>query len=52
MKIMVRETPKGMEVYVPKKDLEELVVVRKCVARRERDVALCDALEGSVDVPG
>ncbi|MEX5729938.1 nitrogen fixation protein NifT [Rhodovulum iodosum] len=26
MKIMVRETPKGTEVYVPKKDLEELVV--------------------------
>jgi nitrogen fixation protein NifT len=26
MKIMVRETPKGMEVYVPKKDLEELIV--------------------------
>ncbi|TCP43371.1 putative nitrogen fixation protein NifT [Rhodovulum marinum] len=26
MKITVRETPKGMEVYVPKKDLEEIVV--------------------------
>ncbi|TCM85231.1 putative nitrogen fixation protein NifT [Rhodovulum steppense] len=26
MKIMVRETPKGMEVYVPKKDLEEVIV--------------------------
>ncbi len=26
MKVMVRNTPKGLEVYVPKKDLEELVV--------------------------
>ncbi len=26
MKIMVRNTPKGTEVYVPKKDLEEMVV--------------------------
>lgn len=26
MKVMVRHTPKGLEVYVPKKDLEELVV--------------------------
>ncbi|MCO8144614.1 putative nitrogen fixation protein NifT [Rhodovulum tesquicola] len=26
MKITVRETPKGMEVYVAKKDLEELIV--------------------------
>lgn len=26
MKITVRDTPKGMEVYVAKKDLEEIVV--------------------------
>ncbi|WP_068114936.1 putative nitrogen fixation protein NifT [Tropicimonas marinistellae] len=26
MKVMVRNTLKGMEVYVPKKDLEEIVV--------------------------
>ncbi|PTW51958.1 MULTISPECIES: putative nitrogen fixation protein NifT [Rhodovulum] len=26
MKITVRDTPKGMEVYVAKKDLEELIV--------------------------
>lgn len=26
MKVMVRDTPKGMEVYVPKKDLEEIIV--------------------------
>ncbi|SFC18948.1 putative nitrogen fixation protein NifT [Tropicimonas isoalkanivorans] len=26
MKIMVRDTPKGTEIYVPKKDLEEIVV--------------------------
>ncbi|WP_108260848.1 putative nitrogen fixation protein NifT [Mangrovicoccus ximenensis] len=29
MKVMVRNTPKGLEVYVPKKDLEELVVERE-----------------------
>lgn len=26
MKVMIRNTPKGMEVYVPKKDLEEIIV--------------------------
>jgi nitrogen fixation protein NifT len=26
MKVMIRETPKGVEAYVPKKDLEEMVV--------------------------
>lgn len=26
MKVMIRETPKGLEAYVPKKDLEELIV--------------------------
>lgn len=26
---MLRETPKGLEVYVPKKDLETLVVERE-----------------------
>lgn len=26
MKVMIRDTPKGMEVYVPKKDLEEIIV--------------------------
>ncbi|AEI38204.1 putative nitrogen fixation protein NifT [Zymomonas mobilis] len=26
MKIMVRQTPRGLSVYVPKKDLEEPVV--------------------------
>lgn len=26
MKITVRQTQKGMEVYVPKKDLEEIIV--------------------------
>ncbi|MCR8547439.1 putative nitrogen fixation protein NifT [Salipiger sp. P9] len=26
MKVMIRETPKGMEAYVPKKDLEEMIV--------------------------
>jgi nitrogen fixation protein NifT len=26
MKVMIRETPKGIEAYVPKKDLEEMVV--------------------------
>jgi nitrogen fixation protein NifT len=26
MKVMIRETPKGLSAYVPKKDLEELVV--------------------------
>jgi nitrogen fixation protein NifT len=26
MKVMIRNTPKGLSVYVPKKDLEEFVV--------------------------
>lgn len=26
MKVMIRETPKGVEAYVPKKDLEEMIV--------------------------
>ena len=26
MKIMIRNTPKGLEAYVPKKDLEEMIV--------------------------
>ncbi len=26
MKVMIRETPKGLEAYVPKKDLEERIV--------------------------
>ena len=26
MKVMIRKTPKGMEAYVPKKDLEEMIV--------------------------
>ncbi|MBN9887962.1 putative nitrogen fixation protein NifT [Salipiger abyssi] len=26
MKVMIRETAKGMEAYVPKKDLEEMIV--------------------------
>ncbi|SDE27974.1 putative nitrogen fixation protein NifT [Rhodobacter capsulatus] len=26
MKVMIRETAKGIEAYVPKKDLEEMVV--------------------------
>ncbi|MHA7868805.1 MAG: putative nitrogen fixation protein NifT [Salipiger thiooxidans] len=26
MKVMIRETPKGMEAYVPKKDFEEMIV--------------------------
>ncbi|ANT58943.1 MULTISPECIES: putative nitrogen fixation protein NifT [unclassified Salipiger] len=26
MKVIIRETPKGLEAYVPKKDLEEMVV--------------------------
>lgn len=26
MKVMIRETPKGIEAYVPKKDLEAMVV--------------------------
>ncbi|MFD2175245.1 putative nitrogen fixation protein NifT [Rhodobacter lacus] len=26
MKVMIRETAKGLEAYVPKKDLEEMVV--------------------------
>lgn len=26
MKVMIRDTPKGMEAYVPKKDLEEMIV--------------------------
>ncbi|MCA0850450.1 putative nitrogen fixation protein NifT [Salipiger thiooxidans] len=26
MKVMIRETLKGMEAYVPKKDLEEMIV--------------------------
>ncbi len=26
MKVMIRDTPKGLEAYVPKKDLEEMVV--------------------------
>ncbi|MCB1328478.1 MAG: putative nitrogen fixation protein NifT [Maritimibacter sp.] len=26
MKVMIRETPKGLEAYVPKKDLEEMIV--------------------------
>ena len=26
MKVMVRNTPKGLEAYVPKKDLEEMIV--------------------------
>jgi nitrogen fixation protein NifT len=25
MKVMIRETPKGLTAYVPKKDLEELI---------------------------
>lgn len=29
MKVMIRDTAKGLEVYVPKKDLEELVVTRE-----------------------
>lgn len=29
MKVMIRDTEKGLEVYVPKKDLEELVVDRE-----------------------
>ncbi len=29
MKVMLREGPKGLEVYVPKKDLEELVVAQE-----------------------
>lgn len=26
MKVMIRKTPKGLEAYVPKKDLEEMIV--------------------------
>ncbi|MCV6596999.1 MAG: putative nitrogen fixation protein NifT [Mangrovicoccus sp.] len=26
MKVMIRDTAKGLEIYVPKKDLEEMVV--------------------------
>ncbi|NVO28154.1 putative nitrogen fixation protein NifT [Donghicola sp. C2-DW-16] len=26
MKVMIRRTPKGLEAYVPKKDLEEMIV--------------------------
>lgn len=26
MKVMIRETGKGLEAYVPKKDLEEMIV--------------------------
>lgn len=26
MKVMIRETAKGLEAYVPKKDLEEMIV--------------------------
>ncbi|SIS53836.1 putative nitrogen fixation protein NifT [Phaeovulum vinaykumarii] len=26
MKVMIRETPKGLEAYVAKKDLEEMIV--------------------------
>ena len=26
MKVIIRETPKGLEAYVPKKDLEEMLV--------------------------
>lgn len=26
MKVMIRETPKGLELYVAKKDLEEMIV--------------------------
>ncbi|MDT8854303.1 putative nitrogen fixation protein NifT [Paracoccaceae bacterium Fryx2] len=26
MKVMIRQTPKGLECYVPKKDLEEMIV--------------------------
>lgn len=26
MKVMIRKTPKGFSVYVPKKDLEEIVI--------------------------
>lgn len=26
MKVMIRETEKGLEAYVPKKDLEEMIV--------------------------
>ena len=26
MKVMIRNTPKGLEAYVPKKDLEEMIV--------------------------
>ena len=26
MKVMIRQTPKGLEAYVPKKDLEEMIV--------------------------
>jgi nitrogen fixation protein NifT len=26
MKVMIRSTPKGLSVYVPKKDLEEAIV--------------------------
>lgn len=26
MKVIIRNTPKGLEAYVPKKDLEEMVV--------------------------
>ena len=29
MKVMIRDTPKGLEVYVPKKDLEEIVVEKE-----------------------
>ena len=26
MKLMIRNTPKGLEAYVPRKDLEEMIV--------------------------
>lgn len=26
MKVIIRQTPKGLEAYVPKKDLEEMIV--------------------------
>ncbi len=29
MKVMIRETPKGLEAYVAKKDLEAMVVARE-----------------------
>ncbi|MEM8836640.1 MAG: putative nitrogen fixation protein NifT [Pseudomonadota bacterium] len=29
MKVMIRDTAKGLEVYVPKKDLEEIVTERE-----------------------